>query len=205
MADRSATRGAVYLRALERALLIAAIVLLGSYGALQVSSAMDQAASTRELEQIRVPISPVRNVSPARRVSPAEGALIGRIEVPRLGVSAIVREGDDGATLRRAVGHIPETALPGEPGNIGLAGHRDTFFRGLRDARTGDCIVVTTPDGVYEYIVRGTDVVEPTDVSVLSQTADRTLTLVTCYPFTFIGPAPKRFVIRAELADRASD
>jgi sortase A len=128
---------------------------------------------------------------------------VGRIEIPRLGVSAIVREGDDISTLRRSVGHIPDTVLPGESGNSGFAGHRDTFFRGLRDARAGDRITVTTADATLNYVIRNTRVVEPDDVSVLNPTPGQTLTLVTCYPFSYIGAAPKRFIVRAEMtADR---
>lgn len=128
---------------------------------------------------------------------------MGRIEIPRLGVSAIVREGDDISTLRRSVGHIPDTVLPGESGNSGFAGHRDTFFRGLRDARAGDRITVTTADATLNYVIRNTRVVEPDDVSVLNPTPGQTLTLVTCYPFSYIGAAPKRFIVRAEMtADR---
>jgi sortase A len=99
------------------------------------------------------------------------------------------------------VGHIPETPLPGEPGNAGLAGHRDTFFRSLRAARPGDRIVVTTPDAVVHYAVRDTRIVEPSEVSVLAPTPEPTLTLVTCYPFNYVGAAPKRFIVRADRTD----
>ena len=129
------------------------------------------------------------------------GSLVGRIDIPRLGVAALVREGDDTATLRRSVGHIPQTALPGQPGNSGLAGHRDTFFRGLRNARIGDQITVTTPSAVLRYVIRHTRVVEPDDVSVLKPTSGRTLTLVTCYPFSYLGAAPQRFIVQAEMTD----
>jgi sortase A len=118
--------------------------------------------------------------------------------VPRLGLSAIVREGVDEATLRRAVGHVPQTARPGEAGNAALAAHRDTFFRPLKHIRKGDRIKVTTPDGAHEYRVTETRVVAPDDVSVLAPTMNPTLTLVTCYPFNFVGTAPKRFVVRAQ-------
>jgi sortase A len=101
--------------------------------------------------------------------------------------------------LRRAVGHIPETALPGEIGNAGLAGHRDTFFSGLRNVRRGDRIIVTTPGSIAHYEVRSTRIVEPTDVAVLAPTPTSTLTLVTCYPFNYLGAAPQRFIVHAEL------
>jgi sortase A len=125
--------------------------------------------------------------------------MIGRIEIPRLGVSAVVKAGSDARTLRLAVGHIPGTALPGEQGNVGLAGHRDTFFRRLRDIRPDDRIRVVTPEGTFVYKVARTDIVMPTDVWVLDPTDRSVLTLVTCYPFSYIGSAPQRFIVRAEL------
>ena len=128
--------------------------------------------------------------------------LIGRIEVRRIKMSALAREGVDMRTLRVAVGHIPGTALPGQPGNSGFAAHRDTFFRPLKAVREGDEILVTTPSGVYRYAVTGTRIVEPQDLSVLDPTADATLTLVTCYPFEYIGNAPQRFIVRAALQEK---
>jgi len=124
--------------------------------------------------------------------------LIGRMEIPRLGLSAIVMEGTDKITLRRAVGHIAGTALPGHAGNVGIAGHRDTFFRPLRNIQRNDTITLTTLLGEYRYRVVSTRVVDPHDVAVLDPSADEVLTLVTCYPFYFIGSAPERFIVRAE-------
>jgi len=129
----------------------------------------------------------------------APRALIGRIIIPRLGVQGIVKEGVDDRTLRRAVGHVPGTAMPGEDGNVGLAAHRDTFFRGLKDIRKDDRIRIETSDGDYEYQVDSIRVVQPNDVEVLASTRDhRALTLVTCYPFYYVGNAPKRFIVRAK-------
>ena len=127
---------------------------------------------------------------------------MGRLEIARLGVSAVVRSGSDARTLQLAVGHIPGTALPGEAGNVGLAGHRDTFFRRLRDIETDDEIRLVTPEGRYRYRVQRTDIVRPEDVWILGPTEEPTLTLVTCYPFTYIGSAPERFVVRAVLERR---
>ncbi|QOY86430.1 class D sortase [Paludibaculum fermentans] len=124
--------------------------------------------------------------------------LIGRIEISRLDLDVIVAEGIDGKTLRRAAGHIPGTALPGELGNIGISAHRDTFFRPLRDVRRNDLIKITTPGGEFRYRVVSTRVVEPRDVTVLDSGEGESLTLVTCYPFSFVGPAPDRFIVRAE-------
>jgi sortase A len=124
--------------------------------------------------------------------------LIGRLEIPRLGLSAILIEGDDSKTLRRAVGHIPGTPLPGHSGNTALTGHRDTFFRPLRNIRENDTIVVTTLEGEYRYRVVSTRVVSPDNVAVLKAGVGEILTLVTCYPFYFVGAAPDRFIVRAE-------
>ena len=124
--------------------------------------------------------------------------LIGRLEIPRLGLSAILIEGDDSKTLRRAVGHIPGTPLPGHSGNTALTGHRDTFFRPLRNIRANDVIVVTTLQGEYRYRVVSTRVVSPENIAVLNSSGGEILTLVTCYPFYFVGAAPDRFIVRAE-------
>ncbi len=189
------------LRVLERTLVILGAVCLGSYLAVQMWSAWQQVVAARELDEMRASFDAARDKFGSRRPSAPHASVVGRIELTRLGVNAVVREGDDERILRTAVGHIPFTALPGEPGNAALAGHRDTFFRGLRDVRNGDRIVVTTPAAVHQYVVRDHRVVEPTDVSVLDSTPGRTLTLVTCYPFTYLGAAPKRFVVRAELIE----
>jgi sortase A len=130
---------------------------------------------------------------------PAEepGGVVGRISIPRLHLSAIVEEGVDETTLARAVGHIPGTALPGETGNIGIAGHRDTFFQKLKDLQPNDKIDFTTHTGRYHYTVESLTVVEPSDVSVLSSTGGKILTIVTCFPFHYIGAAPRRFIVHA--------
>ena len=128
---------------------------------------------------------------------PAADALLGRLEIPRLKLSVMVREGADSKTLRRAVGHIPGTALPGYVGNVALAGHRDTYFRSLRNIKRDDTIDFETEHGIYRYRVESTQVVGPRDVHVLAASHGDTLTLVTCYPFYYIGSAPKRFIVRA--------
>jgi LPXTG-site transpeptidase (sortase) family protein len=128
------------------------------------------------------------------------GAIVGRIEIPRIGLKAVILEGVAPRTLALAVGHIPGTALPGRTGNVGIAGHRDTFFRGLRDVRAGDAIVVTTLDGSYEYRVKSCEVVGPHETGVLKDAGEPALTLVTCYPFHYLGPAPERFIVHAERA-----
>jgi sortase A len=129
---------------------------------------------------------------------PHVGAVIGRLEVPRVGISVMVIEGTDDCNLKRAVGHIPGTALPRETGNIGIAGHRDTFFRPLRDIQRDDAIDLVTLQAVNHYRVTSTQVVPPEDIRVLYPTSRDVLTLVTCFPFDYVGSAPKRFIVRAE-------
>ena len=130
-------------------------------------------------------------------VAAREGTPLGRIEISSIGLAAMMMEGIDEGTLRRAVGHIPGTPLPGQPGNVALAGHRDTFFRGLRNIRVNDEITLTTLSGSYRYRVDSTKVVEPEETEVLDNDDDDILTLVTCYPFNFVGTAPRRFIVRA--------
>jgi sortase A len=138
-----------------------------------------------------------------RRMGLAES--IGRLEIPRIGLSAVVAEGDDDNTLKVAVGHLPDTPLPWEEGNTALAGHRDTFFRPLRRIRVGDDIRLATPRGDFRYRVTRHTVVDPDEVWVLDASSGAALTLITCYPFGFVGPAPRRFVVHAtRIADAGS-
>jgi sortase A len=126
------------------------------------------------------------------------GDVLGRIDVPRLGLSVAVLQGTSSRTLRLGAGHIEGTPLPGEPGNSGIAGHRDTFFRSLKDIRKDDEIQFQTATGLLRYEVDWIKIVGPDDTSVLHSSGDdSTLTLVTCYPFYLVGPAPKRFVVHA--------
>jgi sortase A len=191
------------LKLIERILLIVAIACLGYYGYVSAETMLYQAQENRALDELllrneRAPrsSSPAAAV-PARRVV-APGETVGRIEIPRLGVSAIIKAGTDARTLQLAVGHIPGTAFPGQTGNVGLAAHRDTFFRRLRDIESEDEIRLSTPEGAYAYRVARTDIVEPEDVWVLDPTEHPALTLVTCYPFNYVGSAPQRFIVRAE-------
>jgi sortase A len=178
-----------------------AVLMLGYCGIVLTDEWRFQNRASGQFEQLLRVRAANRTVAPVLPENPLPAAvqgLIGRIDIPRLGLSAIVVEGTSNATLRRAVGHIAGMALPGQPGNIGFAGHRDTFFRPLRDIRKDDVITVTTLREAYQYRVESARVVEPGDIAVLDRGEKEVLTLVTCYPFYFVGSAPNRFVVRAE-------
>ncbi len=127
--------------------------------------------------------------------------LIGELEVPRVGLSVMVREGMDATTLRRAVGHVPSTALPGQPGNFVIVGHRDTFFRPLRGLEKGDSIRIVTTRGRFTYAVESIQVVEPDGIALTAPASEAVATLITCFPFNYLGTAPRRFVARARLRE----
>jgi sortase A len=189
----------------QRALFVCAVVLLGYCGFALADAWNFQRRESRDLDRllrdqgVASAGTPQPESSNSPKVAPAAATdgLIGRIEIPRLVLSAIVVEGADKTALRRAVEHIPGTALPGQPGNVGLAGHRDTFFRPLKDLRIKDEIQFSTLEGNFKYEVESLRVVEPNNVGVLAPSSGNVLTLVTCYPFYYVGPAPKRFVVRA--------
>jgi sortase A len=125
------------------------------------------------------------------------GDVVGEVEIPRLHLSVMIFEGDDAGILERGAGHIPGTALPSGSGNIGIAAHRDTYFRPLRTIQANDVIALKTQAGTSRYAVTGTEIVPPSDIGVLAPAPGRDLTLVTCYPFYFVGSAPKRFIVHA--------
>jgi sortase A len=152
----------------------------------------DRRAASPGLSQPEVSTSLV-DVSAA-----ATDGLIGRIEIPRLQLSVVVVEGISKTTLRRGFGHVPGTALPGQPGNIGVAGHRDTYCRPLKDLRIKDEVRFSTLKGDFKYEVESLRVVEPGDVEVLAASSENVLTMVTCYPFYYVGPAPQRYIVRAK-------
>jgi sortase A len=161
----------------------------------------ERASATAPIPIATMPAAPAPPLT--RRPPPRRGEPIGRLEIPAAGVSEIVAAGADARTLRRGVGHIDGTALPGEAGNVALAGHRDTVFRGLRRIRPGDRIFVTTGEGSFEYAVESLQTVAPERSDVLDPSLHPTLTLVTCYPFDYVGPAPLRFVVRAREIGRS--
>lgn len=146
--------------------------------------------------------APVRTGPPLTlRLMAREGAPFARMEIPRLALSVMVAEGIGPRTLSLAAGHIPGTAFPDESGNVGIAGHRDMFFRKLQGIRQTDIIIVRTLVGSSEYSVEWTRVVKPKDIGVLDASIHPALTLVTCYPFYYAGPAPERFIVRARRID----
>jgi sortase A len=208
--------GGAWAKALERALLVVGALLLGWCGwTLAQAHAWQryegwalarrqrgQSASVGAYLASRVGVGGRERSStppPAAETEPvpAKGDLVGRLDIPRLGISAMVLEGDDDGTLKLGVGHIPGTALPGPQGNVGLAAHRDSFFRPLHGIRRTDEIELVTALRTYRYRVRDVAIVRPDDVAVLRDTGSPSLTLVTCYPFWWVGNAPKRFVVRA--------
>ncbi len=131
----------------------------------------------------------------------SRGAL-GRLTIPRLGLTVMVAEGVDAHTLRRAAGHVPGTSPLGGAGNVAIAAHRDGFFRPLKDVRVGDDVVVTTSATLSRYRVEWVEVVPPSDASSLAPTSYAALTLVTCHPFYYVGAAPDRFIVRARMVER---
>jgi sortase A len=169
------------------------VLAIGYAGYVLATARAYQAIETARLERMVVPQPEVRRV--VRPV--AVGGVIGQLEIPRIKLDVVVVQGDSSKLLRRAVGHLPATALPGESGNVALAGHRDTFFRPLRHIRLGDDITLRTPEGNFHYRVESTRVVPPTATEVLHSSGAPELTLITCFPFNYIGAAPDRFIVRA--------
>ena len=183
------------LRWSRNVLLIIGLLLLSYVGYSLLDARLYQAEQARrferELKETKLP----RAESSSIAVS--EGSPLGRIEISAVGMTTMILEGTEEGTLQRAVGHIRGTPLPGQQGNVALAGHRDTFFRGLRKIRVNDEITLTTLSGAYRYRVDSTKVVKPEETEALEDGDDDILTLVTCYPFNFVGSAPKRFIVRA--------
>ena len=182
---------------IERVLLGTGTVCLVWWGMVALQATRYQSQQRAALERMRVAAPAVVNAS----VVITTGSLIGSLDIPRLRLSATIAHGDDDATLKVAIGHLPETPLPWHEGNSALAGHRDTFFRPLQHIRVGDEMRVSTLHGDFRYQVRETIVVGPNDVWVLDPTDRPTLTLITCYPFSYVGKAPRRFIVKAERTD----
>ena len=192
----TATSLKLVLKWAQRTLFTTAILTLGYSAFVLVDARLFQKRENRRLELLLATQRAEQRPESVPAIGP--DGLIGRIEVPRLGFSAVLFEGTDSTTLRRAAGHVEGTALPGQRGNMGIAGHRDRFFRPLRNIQQNDVITLTTLVGEYRYRVVSTKIVSPEDVGVLDSDGAEILTLVTCYPFYFVGAAPNRFIVRAK-------
>lgn len=181
-------RGHRIIRSVQVVFFVFGILALGFCTLAYFDAALSQAYEQREFQRsLAVPGFP----------HPSPEANACRLEIPRLGIDVMVHEGTASRTLRIGAAHIPGTALAGDRGNIVIAAHRDTFFRELRNIRADDTILLETLNGSYQYSVEWTRVVNPSDREVLEASSDSLLTLVTCYPFYYVGPAPQRFVVRA--------
>ena len=185
---------------LERSLYVMGLALVGFCAWAVCDGWLSQADLARRLNSLVRAHDPSRlpgGTAVAARREARDTGLVGRVEIPRVGISAMILEGTTTAALRRGVGHVEGTAFPGERGNVALAAHRDSYFRRLGRVRRGDLVGIRTPDGVFDYRVDSTLIVHPDRTDLLAGTRRAVLTLVTCYPFDWIGPAPDRFVVRA--------
>jgi sortase A len=175
---------------IEYALLGVALGCFGMYAFESVEARRFQAEQTAAFEE-----------AAKAQVAPTHvraGGLVGMLDVPRLNLTTPVVEGDDDGTLRKAAGHLPDTPMPWEKGNSAVAAHRDGLFRPLKDVKVGDEIRFRTTRDEFRYKVTRTAIVKPDDVSVLASRSQTSLTLITCYPFYYVGSAPKRFIVHAE-------
>jgi sortase A len=221
-------------RKLGRLLMVLGVVLLGFYVAAKIHEVVLSRAAMRQFEEMKqtaaknvqpdaprtVPSAAEPQLTASKpslvlwseqRIKHYESSLDQRLapplailRIPRIHVEAPVLEGTDDLTLNRGVGRIEGTARVGESGNVGIAGHRDGFFRGLKDIKLGDKVDLERPTGSETYIVDQVQIVDPADVSVLRPASKPALTLVTCYPFYYIGSAPQRYIVHATLADSAA-
>lgn len=168
-----------------------------------LGSRLGQIESAREFEEVENQVPSPDTSQPKTSVPeyfPLPGETIGKLLIPRLKAEIYVVEGEGEAELRKGPGHLAKTANPGEKGNCVIAGHRDTHFRVLKDIRKGDDIAIETREGLFLYRVKSTKIVAPTNLSPLKPTSEASLHLITCYPFYYVGNAPKRFIVQAELA-----
>jgi LPXTG-site transpeptidase (sortase) family protein len=191
-----------------RALVAVGLACLIFYSVVTVQAWRYQRAAKSRVEQMISVERPsierpaVPHSVPDVTKSLAIGEIIGRVDIPRLKLSAAVAEGDDDKTLGNAVGHLPDTPLPWHRrGNVALAAHRDGLFRSLEGIRLNDDVRLVTSRGEFHYRVTKTHIVDPDDVWVIAPTDTPTITLITCYPFSFVGNAPRRFIVKAELID----
>jgi len=189
-------------RRTERIFWTVAIAAITLYGLSLLETWSYQAFLTWEFAEMLRP--PSQRLASHLATIPVAAQPLGRLEIPSIQLSAMVLEGVDSSTLRHAVGHVPGTSLPDGKGNVALSAHRDTLFRHLGRLHVNDMISLTTLTGRYEYVVESTNVVDPDQTVHLRDIGRPTLTLVTCYPFYYVGPAPKRFVVHAALIQTPS-
>jgi sortase A len=156
----------------------------------------------QEQQKRVVPVSNTTTVSSAT-TSAAPASYLTRIVIPRINLDAIVVEGTNRQALMRGPGHLEKTAYPGEDGNVVITAHRDTFFRHIYELSKGDAIQVQRNGATYVYEVQSKKVVDPEDVAVAQPTKDARLTLITCYPTYYLGPAPERLVVISKLVSPA--
>jgi sortase A len=208
---------------IEYTLLAAGIVLLAAYGAFLLEGALGSRIFLRKFAALDPVVPASLGSDKPRNRAKQDGSTSGRqqrakvreisnwsqtetplavLQIPKIHLAAPLLNGTDAMTLNHAVGRIPGTAWPGEAGNIGIAGHRDSFFRGLKQVRLGDAIELETPTGTDTYIVDQIQIVAPDAVDVLLPRSAPSVTLVTCYPFHFIGSAPQRFIVNASLTQQ---
>lgn len=213
------------LRPIEISLTVAGLALLVVYGAGRLHGAVASAQALNEFERVDAVARYIPEAAAASAVAEGPdqtlwgqsriaayrtsltanvGAPVGVLAIPKLDLRVPVFDGTDDVTLNRGVGRIEGTAAMGASGNLGIAGHRDGFFRGLKDIVVGDAIDVRSRNGSVRYRVSEILIVEPTDVHVLDPTDRATLTLVTCYPFYFVGSAPQRYIVKAAAQDSSS-
>ena len=212
-----------WLRQLERLLLVGGVLMLAFYVAARIDGiVLSNAQVQRFKNQQRVSLAGPQGVAlttaipdfslwSEKRVKEYQESLaehfspaLGILRIPRINVEVPILEGTDDLSLNRGVGHVAGTPNPGENGNVAIAGHRDGFFRGLKDVVLGDKIEMVTPRQTETYVIDRITIVEPSDVSVLQPRSHSSLTLITCYPFYFIGSAPQRYIVQASIADSAA-
>jgi sortase A len=198
----STAQGRRIVRVAEVCLWISAVASIGYCSVAYASAAVHQYRERRVLSAEEDSRASLANRDGSRVTNNSGWAAksygpLGIIEIPRLDISSVVEEGVDDATLLQAVGHIPGTAMPGENGNAALAAHRDTYFSGLGEIAVGDLVTFRSPSALYRYRVESTKIVDADATDALPRTSDARLTLVTCYPFHYVGAAPQRFLVIA--------
>ena len=178
-------------------LVLGCVVLTYAAGSVAYAEAYQQYQSWKFDYSVDA-LSRVELTVPSAEARLNDGDVIGRLEIPRLGISVMVFHGVEEESLGVGAGHVPGTPLPGDDGNSTIAAHRDTFFRKLEGIRSGDHIQFSTLRGTFDYVVNSLETVDPADTRVMESHGRKELTLITCYPFHFVGSAPKRFIVHAD-------